>query len=87
MASGGQVALCIFTPFPEKAGKWQVSVAGGRYPRWRADGKELFFLAKNDNILTAVAGSQRFCPARRHSEGIVRCAPCVFADESGVGRL
>jgi eukaryotic-like serine/threonine-protein kinase len=42
------------TPFPEKAGKWQVSVAGGRYPRWRADGKELFFLAKNDTILMAV---------------------------------
>ena len=42
------------TPFPGKTGKWQVSVAGGRYPRWRADGKELFFLAKNDTILTAI---------------------------------
>jgi len=42
------------TPFREKAGKWQVSVAGGRYPRWRADGKELFFLAKNDTVLMAV---------------------------------
>jgi dipeptidyl aminopeptidase/acylaminoacyl peptidase len=42
------------TPFPGKTGKWQVSVAGGRYPRWRADGKELFFLTKNDTILTAV---------------------------------
>jgi predicted Ser/Thr protein kinase len=25
------------------AGQWQVSVAGGDYPRWRGDGKELFF--------------------------------------------
>jgi hypothetical protein len=24
-------------------GKWQVSVAGGELPRWRRDGKELFF--------------------------------------------
>ncbi len=24
-------------------GKWQVSVAGGELPRWRSDGKELFF--------------------------------------------
>ena len=41
------------TPFPSKAGKWQVSVGGGRYPRWRGDGKELFFLAKNDTTLMA----------------------------------
>jgi Tol biopolymer transport system component len=25
-------------------GQWQVSTAGGIYPRWRADGKELFYL-------------------------------------------
>jgi Tol biopolymer transport system component len=24
-------------------GKWQVSVAGGELPKWRRDGKELFF--------------------------------------------
>jgi Tol biopolymer transport system component len=42
------------TPFPGKTGKWQVSAAGGRYPRWRGDGKELFFLAQNDTTLMAV---------------------------------
>ena len=26
-----------------KPGKWQVSTTGGLYPRWRRDGKELFF--------------------------------------------
>ena len=41
------------TPFPSNAGKWQVSLAGGRYPRWRRDSKELFFVAKNDSILMA----------------------------------
>jgi len=41
------------TSFPGKTGKWQVSAAGGRYPRWRGDGKELFFLAKNDTTLMA----------------------------------
>ena len=30
-------------PFPTGAGQWQVSVAGGDWPRWRSDGKELFF--------------------------------------------
>ncbi len=35
-------------PFPEGPGKWQVSTEGGQFPRWRGDGKELFFqLAPN----------------------------------------
>jgi Tol biopolymer transport system component len=32
-------------PFPEGAGKIQVSVDGGVYPRWRRDGKALYFLS------------------------------------------
>jgi dipeptidyl aminopeptidase/acylaminoacyl peptidase len=30
--------------FPEGPGKWQVSTDGGQWPRWRGDGKELFFV-------------------------------------------
>ena len=30
--------------FPPKGGKWQISTAGGNYPFWRADGRELFYL-------------------------------------------
>src|SRR5437870_9052201 len=32
-------------PFPGPGGKWQVSTAGGTFPQWRTDGKELFFIA------------------------------------------
>jgi Tol biopolymer transport system component len=32
-------------PFPEGPGKIQVSVNGGVFPRWRRDGKELFFMS------------------------------------------
>jgi len=32
-------------PFPEGPGKIQVSVDGGGYPRWRRDGKELYFMS------------------------------------------
>jgi len=39
--------------FPEHRGKWQVSTQGGDQPEWRADGKELFYLARNGE-LTAV---------------------------------
>jgi hypothetical protein len=40
-------------PFPAAEGKWQISVAGGQKPRWRGDGKEIFFEAA-DGKMTAV---------------------------------
>jgi Tol biopolymer transport system component len=40
--------------FPSGNGKWQVSSAGGQEPRWRQDGKELFYLSA-DGKLMAVA--------------------------------
>ena len=43
-------------PFPSGDGKWQVSVNGGRWPRWRSDGKELYYV--EDRILMAVSVSQ-----------------------------
>ena len=41
-------------PFPGPGGKWQVSTAGGELPRWRGDGREIFYLA-SDGTLMAVA--------------------------------
>jgi serine/threonine protein kinase/Tol biopolymer transport system component len=40
-------------PFPGPGGESRVSVAGGDFPRWRRDGKELFYLSA-DNKLMAV---------------------------------
>ncbi len=34
-------------------GRWQISAAGGRYPRWRADGKELYYI-RGDGTAVAV---------------------------------
>ena len=31
-------------PFPEGGSRWQVSHSGGTQPRWRRDGRELFFV-------------------------------------------
>ncbi|HUP61355.1 MAG TPA: protein kinase [Thermoanaerobaculia bacterium] len=39
-------------PFPATGAKWQVSVAGGEQPRWRRDGKELFFLAPDRKLMS-----------------------------------
>jgi len=38
-------------PFPGPGGKWQASTAGGVHPRWRPDGKELFFLAPDAKLM------------------------------------
>jgi len=38
-------------PFPGPGGKWQVSSEGGSQPRWRRDGKELFFLGRDRRIM------------------------------------
>ncbi len=40
--AGGRGEVYVET-FPAKGGRWQVSVAGGFEPIWRADGRELFF--------------------------------------------
>src|SRR4029079_3167873 len=48
-----------------ESGRWQISTEGGRGPRWRADGKELFFLAAPDRVMAVdvVAGDvPRFSP-------------------------
>ena len=34
-----------------KAGKWPVSTAGGVWPQWRRDGKELFFTALDGKLM------------------------------------
>jgi serine/threonine protein kinase len=41
------------TTYPTAAGKWQVSRGGGTEPRWRGDGKEIFYIGPG-SMLTAV---------------------------------
>jgi Tol biopolymer transport system component len=41
------------TSFPEARGKWQVSTGGGEQPRWRGDGKELFYLSSDRKLMAA----------------------------------
>ncbi len=41
------------TTFPGAEGKWQVSRGGGKEPKWRGDGKELFYVGSH-GMVTAV---------------------------------
>jgi Tol biopolymer transport system component len=43
----------VVQPFPQPTGKWQVSTAGGTQPRWRADGKELFYVSADAKLMAA----------------------------------
>jgi len=40
-------------PFPGPGGKWQVSSSGGKMPRWRRDGRELYFFTEDDTLTAA----------------------------------
>ena len=41
------------SPFPGVGSKWQVSRGGGEEPRWRLDGKELFYLAPDGSLMVS----------------------------------
>jgi Tol biopolymer transport system component len=49
-------------PFPPSEGESTISIAGGEQPRWRGDGKELFFVAADGKMMAvpvkAVAGAK-----------------------------
>jgi len=54
--------------FPAGGGKWRVSVDGGTNPRWPRDGRELFYVSKQRNLMAVpirvAAGSVEFSAAR-----------------------
>ena len=47
------------SPFPTVSSKWQVSRSGGEEPRWRGDGKELFYFSGEGKMMAVAvkAGS------------------------------
>ena len=52
-------------PFPQGEGKYTISIAGGDSPRWRGDGKELFFIGTDGRMMavsvkTAVGATPLF---------------------------
>jgi hypothetical protein len=49
--------------FPEAGGQWQISVAGGTQPRWRRDGRELFYVAPDTRLMAVPIR----LPSDRHS--------------------
>jgi len=46
------------TKFPGPIGKVPISAGGGDLPRWRADGRELFYVAHNSELMAAAVNGQ-----------------------------
>jgi Tol biopolymer transport system component len=75
-----QVVVQSF-PDPSK-GKWPISTAGGQHPRWRRDGRELFYVDDEDRLIAVpVTTSPQFMPGRATTlfplpgrSGLVRAA-------------
>jgi hypothetical protein len=40
-------------PRDRTGGQWQVSTAGGIFPRWRPDGKELYYIGPDAQMMAA----------------------------------
>ncbi len=53
----GQFQIVV-QPFQGAIGKWPVSTGGGVQPRWRADGKELYFVAPDGKLMAASVTTQ-----------------------------
>jgi Tol biopolymer transport system component len=46
-------AEVYMTNFPQPRGKWQISTAGGNQPRWRRDGKALYYMGIDRTVMEA----------------------------------
>jgi eukaryotic-like serine/threonine-protein kinase len=49
-ADDGRSREVYVTPFPGGGPKWQASTTGALYPKWRGDGKELYFINYSGNM-------------------------------------
>jgi hypothetical protein len=68
------------------AGQWQVSAGGGIYPTWRADGKELYYIAPDLKLMAAPVETTRTTP--QFGTPVALFATQIFGDgeDTGQGR-
>ncbi len=67
--------------FPAAGGKWQVSASGGTQPRWRGDGKELFYIGADNQLMAATVkpGAESFDTGVQQPLFGIRVAPGDFS--------
>jgi eukaryotic-like serine/threonine-protein kinase len=71
----------VVQPFPDPSGgKWQVSTRGGHYPRWRRDGRELYYLDPDRQIVAVSWTTGRGFEVGRSTP--LFAAPFTFPDSA-----
>ncbi|MCU1259437.1 MAG: serine/threonine protein kinase [Bryobacterales bacterium] len=75
-------------PFPGPGGQWQVSTGGGISPRWRADGKELYYLAPDAKLMAVAVAAKgaTFAPGTPEALFPTHITPGIFKQQYDVGR-
>ena len=63
-----EIYIRPFPPGGDRSGKWQISANGGQQPRWRGDGKELFYIAPDGGLMAVDVKTQpALQPATPHT--------------------
>ena len=72
-------------------GRRRISAAGGRLPRWRRDGKEIFYIAANQMLMATEvsAGNGALEAGAAHELFTYRyqASPCFSYDVAADGRI
>ena len=81
----------VVQAFPEPSRKVSVSTGGGIQPRWRADGKELYFIAPDGKLMAAPtmvqnASFEAGTPIALFSTRIASGTPALFRPQYAVAR-
>ncbi|HKO13085.1 MAG TPA: protein kinase [Acidobacteriaceae bacterium] len=64
-------------PFLQGSGQWLVSTGGGTRPRWRRDGRELFYLAPDNKIMSAEIREEGSGIAVGKVEALLQAVPAL----------
>src|SRR6185436_13163511 len=81
----------VVQSFPEPTGIWHVSTEGGTQVRWRADGREIYFISLDGKLMGAqvTASGSRFeagKPVALFSTRIAGGGATVFRPQYAVSR-
>jgi serine/threonine protein kinase len=77
----GRPEICVM-PFLHGTGKWEISTGGGALPRWRRDGRELFYISTDNKIMTAEITEQESSLLIGKVQSLFRVNPVPFAGGS-----
>ena len=95
-ASDTGVFEIYMTTFPTGVGRWQVSNAGGSFPRWARDGRHLYYISRDQKLMSvSIAPGERFDPgvplplfaAPDGDYGLLKNGEFIFSSPPSEGKI